>query len=1126
MVLEKKIRDILTGDWLEGKSKLIEGNEAKNIVDTLCKEVEDCQIEYKENLQSNLTISNIISALSNTKGGALIFGVRDYDRKPIGFRGDLKKSIEKIRGFLRNYCNPLPEINYIRLIVNENKKYLILSVKKTNIEPISSRGIYYIRNNDETTNVSFDVISKKFPNSQISILNQSFFIYEISEITKIKNHFKISKIQKTIETSISITGFSDSNIKIISGISGSGKTHYSINLLSEFKSKKPIIVLIPKDTANEFNVGKFKWQNFILLWDDLHIYYKKGLGKNIMNFINEFKTQFLNNESFFIVIANYRSEETQILHEEGFFTNHLLKNSSLIKLKMINNNDNILKLINSFLEYYKIKSKLNKDHIDLIYKKILVNPTPGFISSAIYLLKQFFSTKNKDINIIKAIRNLPNNIGNIWNYYFKQIEDNEIKKLLKTIRIIFELNITIQIPITKYIFNHFLDGDKKLFNEKLLSLVEKEWIILHENSIYCWESQLESIPLEILNDINSIDELTKYFIKSQNVNDKERIRALNSLARITIQNNKLYRNNLELALQIYKKSNSIESNVHSLNGIGISNRFISDNLSINELKTKIKYLEISIQYFKKATNKDQTLYIAWSNLGAALHQLAFLQPERRIELFEEEKKCYEKSINIAPNYSIIILNNASFNYNSLSVNKIKDMEQIEKTLIAVIKQSQKALDLLDYANLNHNERIEFTENTMKLQGAVYFDLYNICTKDIKYLNLSEEVTSKILEMNPKSNDAIFLLGEIYFIKGLKQPDTKLLNLSLELAKKAIELGRWTPDVYVLKANSLFILAKKDQKIDLIESCKEIVSNFDEQYRKYPTIFSTQKVYQPWAICLSNLINVDDEKRNTYFEKFIDVMIAQLKVYNSKKIFLALIQGVQNYLLKKHEQKTIIQTIKKFDDLIKEIENPYLYLVRAQLYFSMSDHKNQTKSISDFKKSAFNFILIKEYSIAFEILLKSILYAILFEKISYLTSLIAILILLLHAKKPLDLSQEIKNYYIKINEILVENSERKDLAINKIEKELKICIPPQAINKMLENKTIEEVINLLTEDNNETLSFSKITSVNKWLEISDTLGLKDTEDMNLVRRIIFNKKSPKFSSSNLKIKTISHLIYEK
>ena len=94
MVLEKKIRDILTGDWLEGKSKLIEGNEAKNIVDTLCKEVEDCQIEYKENLQSNLTISNIISALSNTKGGALIFGVRDYDRKPIGFRGDLKKSIE------------------------------------------------------------------------------------------------------------------------------------------------------------------------------------------------------------------------------------------------------------------------------------------------------------------------------------------------------------------------------------------------------------------------------------------------------------------------------------------------------------------------------------------------------------------------------------------------------------------------------------------------------------------------------------------------------------------------------------------------------------------------------------------------------------------------------------------------------------------------------------------------------------------------------------------------------------------------------------------------------------------------------------------------------------------------
>ncbi len=79
--------------------------------------VESSNIDFKEKVEYNKPKSWLksISAFANMKGGILLFGIRDFDRKPIGLKNIVEDS-EKVSQLINNKITPLPryEINTFR----------------------------------------------------------------------------------------------------------------------------------------------------------------------------------------------------------------------------------------------------------------------------------------------------------------------------------------------------------------------------------------------------------------------------------------------------------------------------------------------------------------------------------------------------------------------------------------------------------------------------------------------------------------------------------------------------------------------------------------------------------------------------------------------------------------------------------------------------------------------------------------------------------------------------------------------------------------------------------------------------------------------------------------------------
>ena len=75
---------------------------------------ETSNIDYKESLEKIKPKSWLksVSAFANTKGGTILFGIKDKDHNPVGLK-DIKEDAEKITELINSKITPLPryEIN-------------------------------------------------------------------------------------------------------------------------------------------------------------------------------------------------------------------------------------------------------------------------------------------------------------------------------------------------------------------------------------------------------------------------------------------------------------------------------------------------------------------------------------------------------------------------------------------------------------------------------------------------------------------------------------------------------------------------------------------------------------------------------------------------------------------------------------------------------------------------------------------------------------------------------------------------------------------------------------------------------------------------------------------------------
>ena len=116
--------------------------------------VESTNIDYKEKLETSHPRSWLksVSAFANTKGGILLYGVRDTDKEPIGLE-NISDTSSKISQLINSKITPVPryELNPFR---EDNKDFLEVNIGDGPATPYyynsDGRKTAYIRSGDES----------------------------------------------------------------------------------------------------------------------------------------------------------------------------------------------------------------------------------------------------------------------------------------------------------------------------------------------------------------------------------------------------------------------------------------------------------------------------------------------------------------------------------------------------------------------------------------------------------------------------------------------------------------------------------------------------------------------------------------------------------------------------------------------------------------------------------------------------------------------------------------------------------------------------------------------------------------------------------------------------------------
>ena len=115
---------------------------------------ETSNIDYKESLEKIKPKSWLksVSAFANTKGGTILFGIKDKDHNPVGLK-DVKEDAETITELINSKITPLPRYE-INTFNEEDKDFLELKIGDGPSTPYSyisdGRKEAYIRSGNQS----------------------------------------------------------------------------------------------------------------------------------------------------------------------------------------------------------------------------------------------------------------------------------------------------------------------------------------------------------------------------------------------------------------------------------------------------------------------------------------------------------------------------------------------------------------------------------------------------------------------------------------------------------------------------------------------------------------------------------------------------------------------------------------------------------------------------------------------------------------------------------------------------------------------------------------------------------------------------------------------------------------
>jgi len=164
---------------------------------------ESIEVEFKQIFSSHEKIAKEIIAFANTKGGIIIFGVRD-NGKILGVQSE-KEVTELINETLNQYCEPVVNAK-IHYLESNNKELVVLEIpesknKPHRIQDYQKRINYktaqvYIRINDKSVPASIEMMKilknqteeKPLINYKIGFIEKKIFEYlEKNEIINVKD---------------------------------------------------------------------------------------------------------------------------------------------------------------------------------------------------------------------------------------------------------------------------------------------------------------------------------------------------------------------------------------------------------------------------------------------------------------------------------------------------------------------------------------------------------------------------------------------------------------------------------------------------------------------------------------------------------------------------------------------------------------------------------------------------------------------------------------------------------------------------------------------------------------------------------------------------------------------------
>lgn len=471
--------------------------------------VENTNIDFKEKVEYKKPKSWLksVSAFANSNGWILLFGVRDFDRIPVGLK-DIVKDSEKVSELINERITPLPryELNTFK---EDDKDFMEVKIGDGPRTPYyydsDGRKEAFIRSGNQSIpapkhildglilkgqNTTFDELPSKYDISDVSftLLNASLKNEIGKELNKDKDYISLELVTKDKKVTNAGLLLSDQGMLVQSRIfctrwKGLVKGSIDGDAIDDKEYTGSIISLLENAEIFIKNHSRIGWEIKGMKRIEMEDYPVRAIREAIVNAIIHRDYQIIGSEIHIDMYDN----RLEITSPGGMIDGSFIQNLDITKISSMRRNRVISDIFNRlhFMERrgsgltrivesysdYNIKPEFSSD----VSSFKVVFPNKSYIQKSMVINEKSFAiignvVSDEDYFLIKMHKSLPSNITKLthdkilklfdkftYQYDFKWEDVSEIFKVKKTrafeiITLLLDSNLIEKSGTTKYKF--------------------------------------------------------------------------------------------------------------------------------------------------------------------------------------------------------------------------------------------------------------------------------------------------------------------------------------------------------------------------------------------------------------------------------------------------------------------------------------------------------------------------------------------------------------------------------------------------------------------------------------------------------------------------------------------------